>query len=196
MPFVQNANGQEDQQCGPGHVLMENRHGLVLDTRVMQGTGTAERGAGLAMAEAILGQRQVRSGSDKGYDTRDFVDELRELRVTPHVAQHTTGRSSAIDGRTTRHPCDGVSQRKRTCVEEIFNWLKTMGRPWKTRHRWEARGAGCSPLRQPYTTWYGCARWQQRHDPRADRNVRPLLHLPALTQTESSQPCDAPKILA
>ena len=117
-----------------GHVLMENRHGLVVDTRVTQATGTAEREAALAMAEAIpaatghLGRRQ-------GYDTRDFVRELRELRVTPHVAQNTTRRSSAIDGRTTRHPGYAVSQRKRKRVEEIFGWMKTVALLRKTRHR-------------------------------------------------------------
>jgi hypothetical protein len=74
-------------------------------------------------------------GGDKNDDTRDLVSGLRELRVTPHVAQHTTGRSSAIDGRTTRHVGDAVSQRKRTCVEEIFGWMKAVGLLRKVRHR-------------------------------------------------------------
>jgi IS5 family transposase len=116
-------------------VLMENRHGLVVDMRVTQATGTAEREAALAMAEAISGQQRATLGADKNYDTRDFVHELRELRVTPHVAQNTSGRSSAIDGRTTRHPGYAVSQRKRKCVEEIFGWMKTVGLLRKTRHR-------------------------------------------------------------
>jgi transposase len=133
------AKGQEAKLAYLGHVLMENRHGLVVDTRVTQATGTAEREAAVAMAEAISGPQRATLGADKNYDTRDFVHELRELRVTPHVAQHTTGRSSAIDGRTTRHPGYTVSQRKRKCVEEIFGWMKTIGLLRKTRYRGAAR---------------------------------------------------------
>jgi transposase len=133
------AKGQEAKLAYLGHVLMENRHGLVVDTRVTQATGTAEREAALAMAEAIPGQQRVTLGADKNYDTRDCVHELRELRVTPHVAQNTSGRSSAIDGRTTRHPGYAISQRKRKCVEEIFGWLKTVGLLRKVRHRGAAR---------------------------------------------------------
>jgi IS5 family transposase len=133
------ATGQEAKLAYLGHVLMENRHGLVVDTRVTPATGTAEREAALAMAEGIPGRHRVTMGADKNYDARDCVRELRELRVTPHVAQHTTGRSSAIDGRTTRHPGYAVSQRKRTCVEEIFGWLKTVGLLRKTRYRGAAR---------------------------------------------------------
>jgi IS5 family transposase len=129
------AKGQEAKLAYLGHVLMENRHGLVVDTRVTQATGTAEREAAVAMAEAIAGQQRVTLGADKNDDTRDCVRELREWRVTPHVAQNTSGRSSAIDGRTTRHPGDAVSQRKRKCVEEIFGWLKTVGLLRKTRYR-------------------------------------------------------------
>jgi hypothetical protein len=78
-------------------------------------------------------------GGDKNDDTRDLVSELRELRVTPHVAQQITRRSSAIDGRTTRHVGDAMSQRKRTCVEEIFGWMKTVGLLRKMCHRGVAR---------------------------------------------------------
>jgi transposase len=126
------ATGQEVKLCYLGHVLMENRHGLVVDTRVTQATGTAEREAAVAMAEAIPAQHRATLGADKNDDTREFV---RELQVTPHVAQHTTGRASAIDGGTTRHPGYAVSQRKRKCVEEIFGWLKTVALLRKTRHR-------------------------------------------------------------
>jgi IS5 family transposase len=133
------AKGQEAKLAYVGHVLLENRHGLVVDSCVTQATGTAEREAALAMAEAIPGQQRVTLGADKNYDTRDFVRELRELRVTPHVAQNTSGRSSAIDSRTTRHPGYAVSQRKRKCVEEIFGWLKTVGLLRKARHRGVAR---------------------------------------------------------
>jgi transposase len=133
------AKGQEAKLAYLGHVLMENRHGLVVDTRVTQATGTAEREAAVAMAEAIPGQQRATLGADKNYDTRDFVHELRELRVTPHVAQNITNRSSAIDGRTIRHPGYAVSQRKRKCVEEIFGWMKTIGLLRKTRYRGVAR---------------------------------------------------------
>lgn len=133
------ARGQEAKLCYLGHVLMENRHGLVVDTRITPATGTAERDAALTMAEAIPGRHRVTLGADKNYDTRAFVRELRELQVTPHVAQHTTGRARAIDGRTTHHPGYAVSQRTRKCVEEIFGWLKPVGLLRKTRHRGVAR---------------------------------------------------------
>jgi transposase len=133
------AKGQEAKLCYLGHALMENRHGLVVDTCVTQATGTAEREAALAMVEAIPGQHRITLGTDKNYDTRDFVRELRELRATPHVAQHTTGRASMIDGRTTRHPGYAISQQRRKRVEEIFGWMKTVGRLRKTRHRGAAR---------------------------------------------------------
>ena len=133
------ATGQEAKLAYLGHVLMENRHGLVVDSCVTQATGTAEREAALAMAEAIPGQHRVTLGADKNSDTHDFVRDLRELQVTPHVAHNTSGRSSAIDGRTTRHPGYAVSQRKRKCVEEIFGWLKTVGLLRKVRHRGIAR---------------------------------------------------------
>ena len=133
------ATGQEAKLAYLGHGLMENRHGLVVESCVTQATGTAEREAALAMAEAIPGQRRVTLGADKNDDTHDFVRDLRELHVTPHVAQNISGRSSAIDGRTTRHPGYAVSQRKRQCVEEIFGWLKTVGLRRKVRHRGIAR---------------------------------------------------------
>jgi transposase len=137
--LYEKAKGQEARLVYLGHVLMENRHDLVVDTRLTQATGTAEREAAVAMAEAIPGQQRVTLGADKNYDTRDCVRELRELRVTPHVAQHMTGRSSAIDGRTTRHAGYAVSQRKCKCIEEVFGWLKTVGLLRKARHRGVAR---------------------------------------------------------
>jgi transposase len=137
--LYQKAKGQEAKLAYLGHVLMENRHGLVVDPCVTQATGMAEREAAVAMAEAIPGQHRVTLGADKNDDTRDGVRELRELRVTPHVAQNTAGRSSAIDGRTTRHPGYAISQRKRKGVEEVFGWLKTVGLLRKARHRGLAR---------------------------------------------------------
>ena len=137
--LYQKATGQEAKWADLGHVLMAHRHGLVVDTRVTQATGTAAREAAVAMAEARPGQPRAPLGADKHAETRDFVHELRERRVTPHVARNTTGRSRAIDGRTTRHPGYAVSQRKRTCVEEIFGWMKTIGLLRKTRYRGMAR---------------------------------------------------------
>lgn len=110
-----------------GHVLMENRHGLAVDGRLTLATGTAEREAALEMIEALGGAHPITLGADKGYDTADFVEELRALGVTPHVAQNDTNRRSAIDGRTTHHEGYATSQRKRKRVEEIFGWEKVIG---------------------------------------------------------------------
>src|SRR5215813_13685722 len=120
-----------------GHVLMENRHGLAVDGSLTPATGFAEREQALAMATQLPTGATL--GADKSYDTRDFVDGLRGLAVTPHVAQHTTKRSSAINGRTTRHGGYLVSQRQRKRIEEIFGWLKQIGLLRKTRHRGVAR---------------------------------------------------------
>ena len=135
------SGGSESKLSYLGHVLMENRHGLVVDTRLTGATGTAERDAALDMAARIPGgTRQVTLGGDKNYDTRDFVNKLREAAVTPHVAQNRHAhRSSAIDARTTRHPGYAVSQRKRKRVEEIFGWIKTIAGLRKTRHRGKDR---------------------------------------------------------
>src|SRR3974377_1769194 len=103
--------------------MIENRHGLVIDTELMEATGTAERDAALMMAERIAGPNRVRLAGDKGYATRDFVAELRHMNITPHVAQNTSRRGSAIDNRTTRHAGYAVNQRRRKTVEEFFGWL-------------------------------------------------------------------------
>ena len=128
-------NSREAKLCYMGHVLMENRHGLVRDTWVTQATGFAEREAALTLVGGLGGSARVTVGADKGFDTRDFVHNLRDMNATPHVAQNTTRRSSAIDGRTTRHAGYVESQRKRKRVEEVFGWLKTIGLMRKTRHR-------------------------------------------------------------
>jgi len=121
------AAGQEAKLCFLGHVLMENRHGLVVNATVTPATGTAEREAALALVSARPTTRRITLGGDKNYDTHQFVHELRAVQVTPHVAQHTTNRTSAIDGRTTHHPGYAASQQKRKRVEEVFGWLKTVG---------------------------------------------------------------------
>jgi len=126
--------GSEAKLAYQGHVLMEHRNGLVVNAQLTQASGTAERETALW----LLGQskKRVTLAADKAYDTQGFVAELRERRVTPHVAQNDKRRGgSAIDQRTTRHPGYAVSQRKRKRVEEIFGWLKTVGLLRKTRHR-------------------------------------------------------------
>jgi len=110
-----------------GHVLMENRNGLVVDTRLTQATGTAEREAAIAMVEARPGSQRLTVGADKAYDTAEFVDRLRCVNATPHVAQNTSNRRSAIDGRTTRHAGYTLSQRIRKRIEEVFGWGKEVG---------------------------------------------------------------------
>ena len=127
--------GKEAKLSYSGSVLMENRNGLVVDVEVLPAHGTAERDAALLMIEALPGTHQVTVGTDKGYDTKDFVEEARNLKATPHVAQNNTRRRSAIDGRTTRHAGYAISQQKRKRVEEIFGWMKTVGGMRKLRHR-------------------------------------------------------------
>lgn len=120
-----------------GHVLMENRSGLIVKTAVTPADGHGERLAALAMIAQVPGERRITVAADKAYDTRDFVTALRQMQATPHVAQYAAGprRRSAIDDRTTRHPGYAVSQRKRKLVEQCFGWLKTVGGLRKLRHR-------------------------------------------------------------
>lgn len=118
-----------------GHIVTENRNGLVVDVRLTQASGTAERDAALAMIANKPAWKRVTLGGDRGYDTRGFVAATRELKVTPHVAQNDSNRRSAIDERTTRHAGYAVSQRKRKRVEEVFGWMKTVALQRKTRFR-------------------------------------------------------------
>jgi transposase len=131
--LMRKGTGREAKLSYHGHVLMENRHGLAVYGCVTQATGLAERETALAMATNLPAGATL--GADKGYDVAGFVDALRQLGVTPHIAQHTTHRRSAIDGRTTRHAGYAVSQRKRKLVEEIFGWAKTVALFRKTHHR-------------------------------------------------------------
>ena len=123
----------ESKLCYLGHVLIDNRHGLVVDARVTPATGYAEREAALAMASGCKAGSTL--GADKAYDTKEFVAGLRALGVVPHVAQNTNRRRSAIDRRTTRHPGYAISQYVRHRVERVFGWGKTIGLMRKTRHR-------------------------------------------------------------
>jgi len=118
------------------HALTENRNGLIVDVRVSHAHGKAERQAALDMIDKLPGHRRITLGADKGYDTTDFVSELREMNVSAHVAANDNRRGgSAIDGRTTRHESYRISQRKRKRVEEVFGWEKTVGGLRKLRHR-------------------------------------------------------------
>lgn len=134
--LARKSGGHEAKLAYCGNLLIENRHGLVVDTELFQCNGTAERDAAMLMAERLKGTGRVTIAGDKGYDTKDFVKEMRGMNVTPHVAQnlkHPGG--SAIDGRTTRHSGYEISQSKRKRIEEVFGWMKTIGMLRKTRHR-------------------------------------------------------------
>ena len=128
--------GMEAKLYFIGHGLMENRSGLIVDARLTRVSGHAERLAALAMIEPWADRpRAITLGADKGYDAADFIEELRTLNVRPHVAQNTSRRRSAIDGRTTRHPGYGMSQRIRKRIEEAFGWVKTVAGLRKTKLR-------------------------------------------------------------
>ena len=128
--------GKEAKLCFMGHALMENRNGLVVDACLTPADGHAERVAALHMIEPRADRPQaITLGADKAYDAEDFVNELRSMKVTPHVAQNTSGRSSAIDGRTTRHGGYAVSQRIRKRIEEAFGWIKTIAGQEQTKFR-------------------------------------------------------------
>ena len=119
-----------------GNLLVENRNGLIVDSRVWEATGTAERYAALDMLQNLPGDRQVTVGGDKGFDTAEFVRECRNLHVTPHVAQNLARRGgSAIDGRTPWPAGYRIRQKNRTRIEECFGWLKTIALLHKLRHR-------------------------------------------------------------
>jgi len=125
--------------CFAGHVLMENRNGLVVDSVLTEANGLSEREAALEMLSKVPAAR-VTLGADKAYDVQGFVDDLRALGVTPHVAQNLARRGgSAIDGRTSRHAGYALSQRIRKRIEEVFGWGKTVGSMRKTHFRGVAR---------------------------------------------------------
>lgn len=131
--------GMEARLCFVGHVPMENRHGLGVDAELTRASGHAERLAALAMLDRLPTVGPMTLAADRGFDARDFVIELRERRVTPHIAQNTSGRRSAIDLRTTRHPGYGASQRVRKRIEEAFGWIKTIAGQSRTKLRGLAR---------------------------------------------------------
>lgn len=128
--------GSAAKLCYMGHLVMENRNGLIIVPTVTHAAGTAEREAAATMIEEIAGNRRITLGGDKNYDTHDFVLALRKLEVTPHVAANTERKGgSAIDARTTRHPGYAVSQKFRKRIEEAFGWMKTNGNLRKIKYR-------------------------------------------------------------
>ena len=119
-----------------GHVLMENRSGLVVGAMVTHADGLGERAAALAMLDTVPGPHPKTIAADKAYDTRDFIAACRQRRITPHVAANDTRiGGSAIDGRTLRHPGYAISQTIRKRIEEHFGWGKTIGRIRQTVYR-------------------------------------------------------------
>jgi len=134
--LARKGNGKEAKLSYNGNLLVENRNGLIITTELFQANGTAERDAALVMLEQLPGNKRVTVGADKAYDTKDFVAECRNLKVTPHVAQNVKrSGGSAIDERTTRHAGYEISQIKRKRIEESFGWLKTIALMRKVRHR-------------------------------------------------------------
>lgn len=132
--LAKKARGEGARLAYAGHVLMENRNGLVVDVELTQATGRSEREAALRMLDRqVRRRRRITLGADKGYDSREFVAALRTRRVTPHVARNQGGRHSAVDGRTTSWGGYQRSQRIRKRVEEIFGWVKTVAGGHKLR---------------------------------------------------------------
>jgi transposase len=134
-------DGQPAKLCYIGHALMENRHGLAVDGTLTLATGTAEREAALQMLDRRLGRRRITLGADKAYDVRQFIKDLRTRQVTPHVAidghlsPKGVPRSTAVDGRTKRHPGYEISQRRRKRIEEVFGWMKAAAGLAKIKRR-------------------------------------------------------------
>ena len=126
--------GKEAKLAHMGHLMMENRNGLIVDARLTQANGTAERQTALDMIKDNVGPGGT-VGGDKNYDTAEFVAGCRKRGCTPHVSQNNANRRSAIDARTTRHPGYRISTIKRKRIEEPFGWMKTVGGLRKTRHR-------------------------------------------------------------
>jgi transposase len=132
--------GTPARLCYAGHLLMENRNALIVDAELTQADGYAERATAIELLTRLPRRARRRTvAADKGYDTRAFVADCRQLGVTPHVAQHTNARRSAIDGRTTRHPGHRTSQRTRPRIEEPFGWIKTIAGGRKLRYKGRQR---------------------------------------------------------
>ncbi len=150
--LARKSNGQASSLAYAGHVLMENRNGLVSQTCLTHATGTAERDAALTLVGRLGAKWRITLGADKGYDAQAFIAALRRNRVTPHIASDRrvskTGviRHSAVDRRTTRHEGYAVRQRKRKRIEEVFGWLKSAAGLRQTKHRGRERVGWCFTL--------------------------------------------------
>jgi len=161
--LARKGHGKEARLCFSGHVLMENRNGLVVDVALTQATGTAERDTALDMLDKIRKSHRLTVGADKGYDTQEFVVRCRGMKITPHVARRQT---SKVDGRTTHHSGYHVSQRIRKRIEEIFGWVKTVGGGRKLRYKgidrnrlwWELTAVAYNLLRMAKIALNGPAR--------------------------------------
>ena len=150
--LARKSNGSASILAYAGHVLMENRNGLVTQSCLTHATGTAERDAALILVDRLARRRRITLGADKGYDVLGFVAALRQRRVTPHIATDRrvskTGvvRRSGVDGRTQRHVGYAASQRTRKRIEEVFGWVKSAAGLRQTKHRGRERVAWCFDL--------------------------------------------------
>jgi len=133
------SDGKEARLCFLGHAVADNRHGLLVATETTLATGKAEVEAAQRMLRRAMRRRRATVGGDKAFDQREFVEGVRAQGITPHVAQNTSGRSSRIDDRTTRHAGYEISQHQRKLIEQPFGWMKTVGLLRKTRHRGRRR---------------------------------------------------------
>jgi transposase len=134
--LARKGKGKEAKLSYNGNLLVENRNGLIVNAELLQANGRAERDAALLMLEQVPGDGRITVGGDKGFDTAEFVEQCRHMKVTPHVAQNEGRRGgSAIDARTTRHAGYEVSQKKRKRIEECFGWLKDIALLRKLKHR-------------------------------------------------------------
>lgn len=134
--LARKSDGEGAKLAFTGHLLMENRTGLLVDARLTRATGTAEPEAALAMLRALPAAGHKTVGADKAYDTAAFVASSRSAGVTPHVAQNISARrGSNIDGRTTRHAGYRISQVIRKRIEEANGWIKQVGGMAQTKLR-------------------------------------------------------------
>lgn len=139
------ADGRESRLCFMGNVLMENRNGLAVDAALTHATGTAEREAALGMLDRRGSDRRITLGADKAYDVTAFIEDLRDRKVTPHIAINGAVsklgviRKTAVDGRTTRHAGYAISQVCRKRIEEVFGWIKAQAGLAKVKLRGRAR---------------------------------------------------------
>jgi len=138
--LARKSNNTAARLCFAGHLLIENRNALIVDAELTQADGFAERATAIELLGRLPRRARRRTvAADKAYDTKAFVAECRDLGVTPHVAQNTANRRSAIDRRTTRHPGHRTSQRTRPRIEEPFGWIKTVAGGRKLRYKGRQR---------------------------------------------------------